>query len=187
MNPLLETAGLIAAILICVFILVLILLTVVFNVGMAFGMSWLAEKIQVIKMLRPTVESVNKATESALEGIPPDENQSAAIRTAASIPATMRNLERNIDRRTDKVADAVIEFHARTVQVKTVLKAFVLPGSMHKKQEKSLDETGLEFGSPGYRMLAEERPEAIPIESPPDDRQSEQIPPTEQVQHATIR
>ena len=71
MNPLLETAGQIAAIIICVFVFVFIILAVAFNVAMAFGMSWLSGKIQMIKMLRPTVESVNKTTESALKGIPP--------------------------------------------------------------------------------------------------------------------
>ncbi len=187
MNPLLETAGQIAAIIICVFVFGLILLSVAFNVAMAFGMSWLAEKIQAIKMLRPTVESVNKATESALEGISPDQNQSAAIRTAASIPTTLRNIEKKIDRNTDKVANAVIEFRARTVQAKTILKAFVLPGSTRKKQAKPVDEADLEFDSPGYRMLAKERPEALPVESAPNDSHTEHLPPSEQVQHASIR
>src|SRR5437763_12782820 len=116
MNPWLETTGQSAAIIICVFMFVFIILAVAFNLAMAFGMSWLAEKIQVIKMLRPTVDSVNKATESALQGIPPDRNQNGVIRTVATVPTTMHNLEHKVDQTTDKVADAVIEFRARTVQ-----------------------------------------------------------------------
>jgi hypothetical protein len=181
----LETWGQIAAIIICLFALVFILLAVAFNLAMALGMSWLAEKINAIKMLRPTVESVNKATESALQGLSPDEDQNRMIRTAASIPTTMHNLEKKVNQSTDKVADAVIEFRARTVQAKTMLKAFFLPGLMHKKLDKPVDdEASLEFNSPGYRMLATERPAALPVESPSTNRPT---PPAEQVQHATIR
>jgi hypothetical protein len=184
MNPWLETTGQIAAVIICLFVFVFILLAVAFNLAMALGMSWLDEKIRVIKMLRPTVESVNTATESALQGLPPDLNLNQVILTAASIPTTMHNLEKKIDQSTGKVADAVIEFRARTVQAKTILKAFFLPGLMHKKLAKPVDDVaGLEFNSPGYRMLAIERPEAIPVESPTDNSS---IPPARQVPHATI-
>jgi hypothetical protein len=181
----LETWGQIAAIIICLFALVFILLAVAFNLAMAVGMSWLAEKIHAIKMLRPTVENVNKATEYALQGTPPDQDQNRVIRTAASVPTTMHNLEKKVNQGTDKVADAVIEFRARTVQAKTMLKAFFLPGLMHKKPDKAVDDgASLEFNSPGYRMLATERPEAIPVESPSANSST---PPAEQVQHATIR
>jgi hypothetical protein len=187
MNPLLEIAGQIAAIIICVFVFVLLLLAVIFNIGMAFGMAWLGEKIHAIKMLRPTVESVNKATESALQGISADQNQNVVVRTAVTIPTKMHNLEKKVDQRTDKVADAVIEFHARTVQAKTILKAFIFPSSMHKKQDKPVDEANLEVDSPGYRMLAEKRPEAHPTASPPNNNHTGQLPPAEQVQHAAFR
>src|SRR5215472_3630842 len=110
MNPWLETIGQIAAIIICLFVFVFVLLSVAFNLAMVFGMSWLSEKIRVIKLLRPTVESVNKATESALQGTPPDESQHRMIRTAASIPTTVHNLEKKVDQGTEKVADAVSSF-----------------------------------------------------------------------------
>jgi hypothetical protein len=181
----LETWGQIAAIIICLFALVFILLAVAFNFAMALGMSWLAEKIHAVKMLRPTVESVNKATESALQGLAPDQDQNRMIRTAASIPPRMHNLEKKVNQSTDKVADAVIEFRARTVQAKTILKTFFLPGLMHKKLDKPVDdEAGLEFNSPGYRMLATEKPPALPVASPSVDSPN---PPAEQVQRATIR
>jgi hypothetical protein len=189
MNPLLEAAGQTAAIIICLFVFVFVILAVAFNLAMAFGMSWVSEKINLIKMLRPTVNSVNKASESAMQGVPLDQNQNAIIRTAASIPARMHTIEKKVDQGTDKVADAVIEFHARTVQVKTIFKAFFLPGLAQKKQEASTDEANLEFNSPGYRMLMKERPEAIPTESMPQNGhiEPEHNRPVEQVQHAAYR
>ena len=181
MNPLLEITGQIAAIIICLFVFILLLLSLAFNLAMVFGMSWLSEKIQAIKLLRPTVENVNKATESALQGTPPDETQHRMIRTAASIPTAVHNLEKKVDQGTEKVADAVIEFRARTVQAKTILKAFFLPGLMPQKLEKPIDdEASRESNSPDYQML--ERPAAIPVASPPNNSL---LPPAEQVQHAT--
>src|SRR5262249_44364431 len=115
----------------------------------------------------------------------PDQDQHRVIRTAASIPTTIHNLEKKVNQSTDKVADAVIEFRARTVQAKTMLKAFFLPGLMHKQLDKSVDdEAGLASNSPGYRQLEPERPPALPVESPSADRP---ISPAEQVQHATLR
>lgn len=184
MNPWLEITGQIAAIVICLFASVFILLAVAFNLAMALGMSWLSEKINAIKMLRPTVESVNKATESALQGVSPDENQNRMVRTVASIPTTMQNVEKKVDQSTEKVADAVIEFRARTVQAKTILKAFFLPGLMHKKLEQPADDqVRLEIDSSSSRMSVTERRTAIPVESPPTDSL---IPLAEQAQHAAI-
>lgn len=187
MNPLLESAGQIAAIIICVFVLVLIILAVAFNLAMAFGMSWLGEKIQLIKTLRPTVESVNKATESTLQGIPSDRNENAIIRTATSIPATVHNLEKKVDESTDKVTDAVIEFRARTVQAKTILKAFFLPSLMHRKQEVAADKANMEEYRSSDQMVLKERPTTVPVDSPPKKEDRKHIAPEEQIQHATIR
>ena len=186
MNPLLETTGQIAALIICVFLLVLILLTVAFNHGMAFGMSWLSEKIRMIKMLRPTVESVNQATESALEGMASDQNENRLIRTAASIPVAVHNVEKQIDQATNKVADAVIEFRARTVQAKTILKAFLLPGSMENGHKVAGDKADIELYSAGYQTAVKRRPEGIPADSPPDSSHREYIAPEEQIQHSPI-
>jgi hypothetical protein len=187
MNPLLESAGQIAAIIICVFALVFIILAVAFNLALAFGMSWLREKIQLIKMLRPTVESVNKATESTLQGIPPDRNENAIIRTASSIPATLQNLEKKVDESTDKVVDTMIEFRARTAQVKTIIKAFILPSSMGRKPEPTADKAEVEVYHPSDQMVLEERPTTVSVDSPSDKDDRKHIAPEEQRQHATIR
>ncbi len=187
MNPLLESVGQIAAVIICVFALVFIILAVAFNLAIAFGMSWLSEKIQMIKLLRPTVESVNKATESTLQGIPPDRHENAIIRTAASIPATLQNVEKKVDESTDKVADAVIEFRARTVQIKTIVKAFLLPSSMRRKQEPAADKADVEAYRSSDQMVPKERPATVSVDAPPNKDGRKYIAPEEQIQHATIR
>ncbi len=158
-TPLLEVPGLIAAIIICLFLLVFVLLALAFNAGLLFGMSWVREKVNFVKMLRPTVESVNKTSEAAIRGVPPNENESSVAKAVARVPSTMHTVDRKVDEGSDKVADAVIEFRARTVQVQTVLKAFFLPGLLRQKEKEipAAEQTGLEFKSPGYRMLMEEK------------------------------
>jgi hypothetical protein len=186
MNPLLETVGQIAAIVICLFTLVFIILAVAFNLAMAFAMGWLSEKVNAIKMLRPTVDSVNKATESALQGVSPAENEQGVLHAVASIPVTVHGLEKKVDQSTEKVANTVAEFRARTVQAKTVLKAFFLPGLTQKRQEVSVQEASLELKKSDTQMFVKEGPADIPVESPADQDHTEQMPPTEQIQHAAI-
>ena len=187
MNPLLEAAGQIAAIVICVFVLVSIILAVAFNLAMAFGISWFEEKIQVIKMLRPTIESANQATESALKGTPPDQNQPSILRAAVSIPAAVHNVEKKVDESTDKVADAVIEFRARTVQAKTILKAFFLPGSMHRKQRVAAYKADMELDSSSDQTSMKARPPATPVEGPSYNKDDGMhLAAEEQIQHAAV-
>jgi hypothetical protein len=187
MNPLLENAGQIAAIIICLFVLVFIILTVAFNLAMAFGMSWLEQKVQAIKLLRPTAESVSKVAESALEEIPVDEQQSKIVHTMTSIPATMHHLEKKVDQSTGKVANAVIEFRARTVQAQTIFKAFFLPGLTHGKQETAAEKSDTEVHTSDDRMITTEQPESSVVESPPHYDAKNGSPSEKQVQHASIR
>jgi hypothetical protein len=85
------------------------------------------------------------------------------------------------------VADVVIEFRARTVQAKTILKAFFLPGLTQKKQEAPVQEASLELKKPDTQMFMGEGPADIPVESPANQDHTEQIPPAEQIRHAAIR
>lgn len=187
MNPVLEAVGQIAAIIICLFVLVFIILALVFNLAMTFAMAWLREKVNAIKMLRPTVESVNKTTESALQGVSSTEDQQSVLHTVASIPVTVHNLEKKVDESTGKVADVVIEFRARTVQVKATLKTFFLPGLTRKRQEALVQETNSELDSPDAQMFTKEGSADIPADSPTTEDHREQLPPAEQIQHAAIR
>src|SRR5690348_7839804 len=129
-NAILAMWGQIAAIVICLFVLIFVLLAVVFNALMAFVLTWVREKVELIKILRPTVESINKASESVSQGIAPTAHENTIVRTVASLPASMHAIDKKVEQSTHRIVNAVIEFRARTVQVQTVVKAFLLPGLM---------------------------------------------------------
>src|SRR5689334_24598761 len=80
-NPILAAWGQVAAIVICLYILIFVLIAVAFNLGMAFGVAWVREKVELLKMLRPYVDSVNKTSEAAVHGVPPVENENKIVQT----------------------------------------------------------------------------------------------------------
>ncbi|QBD79162.1 hypothetical protein EPA93_25560 [Ktedonosporobacter rubrisoli] len=127
-NPILATGGQLAGIIICFYILIFVMLALVFNLVMAFAMGWIREKIELLKKLRPMIESINESTEAVSQGVEPAAYENTAIRTVATIPARVNAADKKVDQAADRVADAVIEFRARTVQAQTIVKAFFLPG-----------------------------------------------------------
>lgn len=164
-NPTLAAWGQFAAIIICFYILVFVIIAIAFNLVMAFGFSFLREKIQVIKKLRPTVDSVNKTTEAAIRGTPPSDDASGIARAVASVPPRLNTVDQQVVNTTGRVADAVIEFRARTMQAQAIVKTFLRPRRSEPKQIQgpmAVDERGLEFKSPGYRILMEENPDRLP-------------------------
>ena len=132
-NTILAMLGQIAAIIICLFVLIFVLLAVAFNALMAFAMAWVHEKIELIKMLRPTVESINKASKSVSQGVAPTAHENTIVRTMVSLPTTMHAIDKKVEQSTHHIVNAVIEFRARTMQVQTVVKVFLLPGLMRPK------------------------------------------------------
>lgn len=167
-NPVLATGGEIAAIVIGLYSLVFIILTVVFGLTMDVIFSWLSEKVKLIKMLRPTVESVNKTSEAMVNGTPAPANENRIVELVAQGPSQVHKLDKQVDQVTDKVANAVIEFRARTIQVQTVAKALFAPNVLRRElaehdavQQGSND--GLEIKSPGLRMLMEEKVPEAPV------------------------
>ncbi|MEO8973064.1 MAG: hypothetical protein ABI406_15875 [Ktedonobacteraceae bacterium] len=158
-NPL-PPLGQAAAIVLLLYFLIVILLGLGLTVGLMFGLAWVREKTELIKKLRPTVESVNHTTEAAVQGnqYALVDQQNKVIRTVAEVPARMHDVEMKIEHGSDRVADAVIEFRARTQMTKAIVKAFFLPGLTHRQPTLSvLEEEGVGFKSPGYRMLVEEK------------------------------
>ena len=155
-NPL-PPLGQGAAIVLLLYFLILVLLGLGLTFGLMFGLAWVREKTELIKKLRPTVESVNTTTESAIKGnLPaPTDQDNKIVRTVAEVPARMRDIDHKIEHGSDRVADAVIEFRARTQMTKTIVKAFFLPGLTHRHELSVLEEEGVGFKSPGYRMLVE--------------------------------
>ena len=124
-----------------------------------FGLAWVREKTELIKRLRPTVESVNHTTEAAVWGdqYALVDQQNKVIRTVAEVPARAHTIEMKIDQGSDRVAGAVIEFRARTQMAKAIVKTFFLPGLVHRQSAPTvLEEEGVGFKSPGYRMLVDE-------------------------------
>lgn len=170
MNPIIHTLGLIGAIIICLFAFIFVLIAVALNLGLAFGMGFLRDKVNLVKTLRPQVDKISHTTEAVLhEEPPPDlEKENALVRTAATVPARVHGVDHKVDETAARVASAVIEFRARTVQAKTMVKAFFLPGLTRRQEPAPASEQGLEFRSPGYRMLMEERESALPPRAVPE-------------------
>jgi uncharacterized protein YoxC len=153
--------GQLAAIIICLFAFIFIVIAVAFNLAMVLGTSWLREKANLIKMLRPTVDSVNKTTEASLQGQVSAEGEdgNAIAHSIAKVPTAMQSADKKVDEVTDKVAHGAIEFRARTIQVQTVVKAFLFPKKREQLDGKSvgIDAEGLQFKSPGYQELMKEK------------------------------
>jgi hypothetical protein len=163
-NPLLEGAGRIAAIVICLFAVIFIVLTVAINLGMTFFTSWLNEKVELIKVFRPYVDSVNTSSSAAERGVELAGTESSAARMAAQIPLRINAADKKVEQVSDSVVEKAIEFRARSLQVKQIAKAFFLPGLTYKVKEPAatLDD-GKQSVSPGYQALTnKERPEVVP-------------------------
>jgi len=154
-NPVLAMLGQIAAIVICLFVLIFVLLAVAFNILMAFAMTWVSEKVNLIKMLRPSVESINKASESVSQGVAPTANENAIVRRVASLPINMHTVDQKVEQSTDRIVDAVIEFRARTVQVQTIVKAFLLPGVMRPKAAVLVADEAPGITGPDWKIMGE--------------------------------
>ncbi len=164
-NPVLAGFGQLAAIIICLFSVIFIVIAVAFNAAMALGTGWLREKANLIKMLRPTVDSVNKTSEAAMQGHTPAQDGNAIIRNIAKVPQGFQVADQKVDEASAKVAKAVIEFHARSVQVQTIAKAFLFPNRGEARGEIATADDDLQFNSPGYRELMREKAPVTTVET----------------------
>ena len=156
-DDILSGLGQISAIILAIYMLVFIIIGLAISAGLMFGLAWVRQKAELIKIFRPVVDSVNTTTEAGLRGTlpPPGPTENKIIYTIAEVPAGLHTVEEKVDEGADRVAKAVIEFRARTMQVQTVLKAFLLPG-LAKQKPAEIERTGVEFKSPGYRTLIEQ-------------------------------
>ena len=160
----LSVLGQISALILLLYLFVLILIGLALALVLLLGMTWVREKVSLIKKIRPTVDSVNTTTQSAINGTLPEakEGENKIIRTAAEIPASTHKVETKVDQGSERVANAVIEFRARTMMAKGILKAFFLPGLTHQPQTQ-LEQEDVGYRSPGYRILLEEK---APVDTP---------------------
>ncbi len=165
-HDVLAVGGQIAAIVIGLYSLLFILLTVVYGLTMDVLFTWLSDKVKVIKMLRPTVESVNKTSEAMVNGRPIPANENRIVEVVAQGPAQVQKLDQRVDQVTDRVANAVIEFRARTIQVQTVAKAFLTPNVLRRElaeHDGGQRNDDLEIKSPGLHMLMDEKVPDAPV------------------------
>lgn len=147
-----------AAIFLLFYMLVFIIIGVALAAVLMFGLTWVREKAELIKRLRPTVDSVNTTTEAAVRGDMPvvQANDNKVVRTIAEVPSYVHTLDNKVEQGSDRVAGVVIEFRARTVMAKQMLKSFFLPG-LKQSQQTVLEKEGVGFRSPGYNMLVGDR------------------------------
>ncbi|HTI14430.1 MAG TPA: hypothetical protein VL461_07670 [Dictyobacter sp.] len=171
-NPIIQDGGRIAAIILCLFIFIFVLLALVFNLAMTFGAGWLRDKVNMIKLLRPYVENVNKVSEAAARGVEPAADESRVAKTFAMLPLKSNAVDQKVTQTSDRVSNAIIEFRARSEQAKMVAKSFFLPGLTHRKPESHVDQNGLEFKSPGYRAMMEEELKQSSTEKEPKATQN---------------
>src|SRR5947209_3504463 len=142
-----------AAVILLFYMFLSVIIGLAVAVGLLLGLTWVREKVELIKKLRPTVDSVNTTSEAAIKGaLPPaGSTDNKIVRTVAEVPAYTHTIEKKVEEGSDRVTSAVIEFRARTEMAKTVLKSFFLPGLTHGRPTTLLEE-GAGFKSPGYRM-----------------------------------
>ncbi len=167
-HDVLAIGGQIAAIVIGLYSLLFILLTVVYGLTMDVLFTWLSDKVKLVRMLRPTVESVNKTSEAMVDGRPIPANDNRIVEVVAQGPAQVHKLDQRVDQTADKVANAVIEFRARTIQVQAVAKAFFTPKALHRELAEHASgqvdtNDPLDIKSPGLRMLMEEKVPDAPV------------------------
>lgn len=200
-NSILAGAGQIAAFIICLFVLISVLLAVAINIGLAFGASVLRDKAELLKKIRPYVNSINQETAEAVRNNElPEQSANPVARAVASMPVRMNAIDRKVEQTSDRVANAAIEFQARKEQVKMVARAFLLPGSLKSRMEPApmappisatsnspvASQDGLEFGHPDYRQLREEKPQVIPGRQRRGNRHQKASPPDGPVAQAQV-
>ncbi len=136
-TPFLSSAGPIAAIIICIYSILFIVLTLALSVASVLLFRWINTQAALVKLLRPTVETVNKTTAAVQRGSAPTENENKIIRTIAQGPERVKALDKQVDVLSDRVVSYAIEFRARTLQVQTVARTFFLPGLRQAKGKDS--------------------------------------------------
>jgi hypothetical protein len=137
--PLGQAAGFILAI----YLFVSILLGLLLTAALMFGFAWIREKSELIKKLRPFVNELNRSLEASKRGEPLPEEMAdnrlvqavtQAPRVTANWPGAANAIEQKVEQGSDRVANAVIEFRARTAMVKGIARAFFLPQTMRPRR-----------------------------------------------------
>lgn len=191
-EQMLAVVGQIAAFILVLELLLFVIIAVALNAGLAIGFAWVEEKAELVKKLRPVVDSVNATAEAAIkEKLPADgagntlklpagtaHTINSTMHTVKQIPVQATAVEEKIEQGSDRVTQAVIEFRARTVMVQTVVKAFFLPGLTTKRlpAPKGAEERMLEDKStPALEAPVDTRAESAALKAPTDGRLLEPV------------
>jgi len=160
-NPILETAGQIAAIIIGLYLFISVLLFLAMQAALMFALAWVREKSELLKLLRPQINIVNEAYRAADAGAAPTDAENAVARTVAQVPVTLHTADKKVEQFSERVATGVIEFHARLVQAQTIVKAFFLPGLMKPEEAQTRRDEEEQLKS-ANQSLRERRAPEIP-------------------------
>jgi len=141
MSDILTQLGQAAAIILSIYLFVNILIGLAFALVFMFAVAWVGEKAELIKKLRPTLKSVNEAIKNPEDGASSNKLvevvhsiQKVAIpQKIEGVQHGVQEVEQKVNQGADRVAGALIEFRARTVQAQGVLKAFFLPGLTRRR------------------------------------------------------
>lgn len=159
-----------AAIILLLYLFVVVILGLAMTAALMFTLVWLREKVEVIKKARPAINQMNDALENAQRGepLPPElaDNQFIQVvsqipRVTAALPDRASAIERKVEQGSDRVVHAVIEFHARTEMVKSMARAFFLPGLTRRRARPVSQTTAQpeqEPGAPRPEDVAEQPP-----------------------------
>lgn len=126
-----------AAIVLALYVFLSIIVGLALAAALLFGFSWIRQKSELLRQLRPRIVELNKAALAAKSGasLPREVADNKIMSAIVQVPkitnnvaARAKSIDQKIDQGSDRVASAVIEFHARTAMVKGMAKAFFLPG-----------------------------------------------------------
>lgn len=126
-----------AALVILLYVFISILVGAVLAAALMFLFAWVREQAEQLKKVRPMLVQVNDALIAAQRGeaIPNEVADNKVVQVVTQVPRvanralqTTTNVEQKVEAGSERVSDAVIEFRARTEMVKTMARAFFLPG-----------------------------------------------------------
>jgi len=154
-EDLLTALGRIAAIILVLYVFVFAVAGLLASVLLLYGNTWVRERVDLLKNLRLIVQSIDTVVHSTssetLSATLASDNrleqaahaikmlQSAqVVQKTKDVQREVNTIEQKVEQGTDRVAEAVIEFRARTVMVQSMLKAFFLPGLTQQKPRAPL-------------------------------------------------
>jgi hypothetical protein len=170
-SDILAPLGQAAAIILAIYMSVSIIIGLVFSVLLMYGFAWVREKSELVKKLRPTVDSINTTISAGgSETLPATVDQSDKLlqtihkfqsvqvdQKAKDVQEQVNIIEKKVGSVTDRIAEGVIEFRARTLMVQGMLKVFFLPGlTKQKPRTPLLLPVAPDFSSAQYTTLPAE-------------------------------